>query len=230
MTKKKIQMSRMWKYFVEATAEIIEEEGIDQVTIRKVADRAGYNSATIYNYFTEISHLIFFASMKYLKPYTEEVTKNMERSTNPLEKYIFAWETFCQHSFRQPQIFHAIFIMDLGDQPGKLIHDYYEKYPADLINIPEDLKPILFERNISKRGKTILGLAVKEGLLLEEQIDDINEMSNLIWQGMLTNVINNRTSYDAEEASRTVLKFIHQIVENAKADLGSKITLNRPVE
>lgn len=41
----------MWKYFVDATAEIIEEEGVENVTIRKVADRAGYNSATIYNYF-----------------------------------------------------------------------------------------------------------------------------------------------------------------------------------
>ena len=49
----------MWKYFVDATAEIIEEEGLENVTIRKVADKAGYNSATIYNYFSEISHLLF---------------------------------------------------------------------------------------------------------------------------------------------------------------------------
>lgn len=59
MKNKEIQMGRMWKYFVDATAEIIEEEGLENVTIRKVADKAGYNSATIYNYFSEVSHLIF---------------------------------------------------------------------------------------------------------------------------------------------------------------------------
>lgn len=50
----------MWQYFIEATAAIIEEEGYDHITIRKIADKAGYNSATIYNYFSELSHLTFF--------------------------------------------------------------------------------------------------------------------------------------------------------------------------
>jgi DNA-binding transcriptional regulator YbjK len=37
----------MTSYFVNATADIIEKEGIDKVTIRKIADLAGNNSATI---------------------------------------------------------------------------------------------------------------------------------------------------------------------------------------
>ena len=102
MTNKAIQRSRMWKYFIEATVEIIETEGIHQVTIRKVADRAGYNSATIYNYFNEQSHLIFFASMKMLKSYVEDVTTNMARGQNSYEKYMLAWECMCKHSFEKP--------------------------------------------------------------------------------------------------------------------------------
>lgn len=215
MNNKKIQMSRMWKYFVDATAEIIEEEGVEQVTIRKVADRAGYNSATIYNYFSEVSHLIFFASMKFLKTYTDDVTVYMEAGKNPLEKYILSWECFCKHSYKQPQIFHAVFIMDLGDYPEKLIQDYYEIYPADLINIPDELKPILFERNMTKRGRSILEIASKDGFIKEESIDAINEMTILIWQGMLTNVLNNRRNYEFEEASRITMKYITKIINNS---------------
>ncbi|MCG3089572.1 TetR/AcrR family transcriptional regulator [Sporosarcina cyprini] len=212
MSNKKIQMSRMWKYFIEATVEVIEEEGINQVTIRKVADRAGYNSATIYNYFDEISHLVFFASMKLLKGYVEDVALYINRGKTPLEKYLLAWECFCKHSFLQPDIFHAVFIMDLGDQPEKMLEDYYEMYPADLINIPEELQPILFERSMTKRGKSLLSLAAKEGQLEENRVDDINEMTILVWQGMLTNILNNRLDYSLEDAERKTMEYIRHIV------------------
>ncbi|WP_186670835.1 TetR/AcrR family transcriptional regulator [Sporosarcina sp. BP05] len=215
MGNKKIQRSRMWKYFVDATAEIIEEEGIENVTIRKVADRAGYNSATIYNYFTEISHLIFFASMKFLKTYTDDVGSAIEKGKNPLEKYILSWECFCKHSFQQPQIFHAVFIKDLGNHPEKLLADYYEIYPSDLINFPEELKVILFERSVSKRGRSILEIAANEGFIDDANIDKVNEMTILIWQGMLTNFLNNRTTHDVEKASEITMDYITEIILNS---------------
>ena len=205
----------MWKYFVDATAEIIEEEGVENVTIRKVADRAGYNSATIYNYFTEVSHLIFFASMKFLKSYTDEVATYMQKGKDPLEKYLLAWECFCNHSFQHPDIFHAVFIMDLGEYPEKLLADYYKIYPTDLINIPEELKPVLFERNMSKRGRTILEIALKEGYIKEENVDSINELTILVWNGMFTNILNNRMKYDFKEASAITMNYISQIVLHA---------------
>ena len=215
MGNKKIQRSRMWKYFIDATAEIIEKEGIENVTIRKVADRAGYNSATIYNYFTEISHLIFFASMKFLKSYTDDVGSAIEKGRNPLEKYILSWECFCKHSFQQPQIFHAVFIMDLGNHPEKLLADYYEIYPSDLINFPEELKVILFERSVSKRGRSILEIAANEGFIDNADIDKVNEMTILIWQGMLTNLLNNRTTHEVEKASEITMAYITEIILNS---------------
>ncbi|WP_342510414.1 TetR/AcrR family transcriptional regulator [Sporosarcina sp. FSL K6-1522] len=212
MSNRKIQMARMWKYFIEATVEIIEEEGIEQVTIRKVAARAGYNSATIYNYFSEVSHLIFFASMKLLKTYTDDVPLTIQKGNSPLEKYTLAWECFCKHSFKQPSIFHAVFIMDLGDQPEKLIEHYYDMYPADLIHIPDELKPVLFERSISKRGQSLLQTAVEEQQIDDEQADHINEMTNLLWQGMLTNILNNRLNYDLQTAEQKTMQYIQKII------------------
>lgn len=219
MRNKQIQKSRMWKYFVEATAQIIEEEGIEQVTIRKVADRAGYNSATIYNYFAELSHLVFFAAMTFMKNYTKEVAERMKEGKNALDKYLIAWDCFSLHSFQQPHIFHAVFVMDLGDHPEKLLEDYYDKYPADLITIPEDIKPILLERSMTKRGLSLLSGVVKEGMLTTEQAKDINEMSNLIWQGMLVNLLNNRSSYTEEQAHTLTIQYVKKIIQAEAGDL-----------
>ena len=60
---------RIMSYFINATIELMEEEGIENLSIRKVADRAGYNSATLYHYFSNLDELELFASIKCLDEY-----------------------------------------------------------------------------------------------------------------------------------------------------------------
>ena len=90
-------------YFIDAAKQILEEEGIEAVTARKVADIAGYNSATIYNYFENLDHLMFFASMKYLKDYVLDLPEFIKNATDPVDRYIKIWECFSAHSFKNPK-------------------------------------------------------------------------------------------------------------------------------
>lgn len=202
----------MWTYFIDATEELIRTEGYQQITIRKVAEKAGYNSATIYNYFGELSHLLFFASLKFLKPYIETVTLEMKNTNDPIEKYLVAWEVFSNHSFKNPEVFHAAFLMDLGEHPESLLLHYYELYPADLLDVSEELKPALMERSIDERGRHAISHIIQAGLLNEAQAEELNELTNLIWQGMFTNVLNNRNRYSAKEAHERTIKYIREII------------------
>ncbi|WP_432355441.1 TetR/AcrR family transcriptional regulator [Sporosarcina sp. A2] len=217
MDKKKLQKSRMWKYFVEAATEIIEEEGARAVTIRKVADRAGYNSATIYNYFDEFSHLLFFSSMRLMKDYTIEVTRRMNEESNSLDQYEVAWECFCEYSFKQPDIFHSVFIRDLGENPDHLLDKYYEFYPTDIVDVPEEIRMSLLEQNVVKRGNPILRRAVDQGCLDEDKIESLNEVTILIWQGMLMSFLNNRITSSAEEAADRTMFYVREIINRLKS-------------
>lgn len=202
----------MMVYFIEATAQIIEEEGIDNVTIRKVADIAGYNSATIYNYFEELSHLILFSSMRFLKKYTDALPQYIAKSNDPLEKYLLIWECFCKFSFNQPQIYYAVFSSNLGGLPEKLIQDYYSIFPTDLVGIEEELKVMLLENNLSSRCRLSLEKCVEKGYLDKENIDSINELQFLIWQGMLTTILNKRCSYTIDEAVEVTMQYIRKAI------------------
>lgn len=215
MGRKEIQMTRMWKYFVDATAQIIEDEGIENVTIRKIADIAGYTSSTIYNYFEELSHLIFFASMRFMNPYIKELSFYMTTGENSIEKYLLSWECFCKHSFNNPQIYHAIFNADLGAKPEELLNHYFKVYQNDLTGLSDEIKPLIFEHNISKRSKAVLKNAVEEGYLDQDDSEDINNMTILIWRGMLTTILNNRRDYKHEEAVDETMKYVRKITENA---------------
>ena len=53
--------------FITSAKELIDEYGLDNITIRKIADVSGYNSATMYNYFQNLDELLIYASIDYLK-------------------------------------------------------------------------------------------------------------------------------------------------------------------
>lgn len=212
-THKEMKKARMWKYFVHAAVELIEKEGIQQVTIRKVADKAGFNSATLYNYFSEFSHLLFFASMRFMKPYTKEISEVLsQQSSSTLRHYIKAWECFTRHSFQTPDIFYAIFMMDLGEETDTLIERYYEFFPSEIVDVPVELKPILLERNMHKRGRSFLETAVVNGEISAEDADFLNDATTLIWQGMFSDVMNRRRLYTSEEATRVTLALLEKLI------------------
>lgn len=207
---KDIQTKRIMNYFISATAEIIEKEGFDKVTIRKIANKAGYNSATIYNYFEDLSHLIFFASMSMVKKYTDALPGYLEKAKTPLEKYFLIWECFCKYSFESPQIYYAVFSSNLGTHPINM-HKYYEYSPSDIVQILEsddDIRLMLLESDKSKRTLISLDECVREGYIQGVEAEKLADIHSLIWHGMLTLFINNRTTYTVDQAAEVTLNHI----------------------
>ncbi len=86
---------------------LLKRKASKKVTIRKVAKIAGYNSATIYNYFDNCNQLIFFASIRFMEDYVKEMPEYIAQGDNELEKLILMWECFCYHSFKKPKIYYA---------------------------------------------------------------------------------------------------------------------------
>ncbi|MYL40439.1 TetR/AcrR family transcriptional regulator [Virgibacillus salexigens] len=222
--KKKIQRARMWRYFLDAAAEIIEEEGIDNITIRKIADRAGYTSSTAYNYFKDLSHLVFFAAMRFTTTYIEELPAYMEKGNNTVEKWLYSWECFCKHSFEQPEIYAILFMDNLGAIPEDLLEDYYSIYEDDLIGLPEQIKSIIMEQNFSKRSALYIENAVEEEFIDREDIDYIADVTLMVWKGMMSTFMNHRRNYSKEQAvERTICYVYESVMRTVKPDKRVKI-------
>ena len=92
--RKQMYRQQTMGYFINAALEIIEEEGIDSLSIRKTAEKAGYNSATLYHYFSDFEELRIFSAMKYLEQYAKDLPAYLEPVTRPLERYLKNWECF----------------------------------------------------------------------------------------------------------------------------------------
>ncbi|AKL94243.1 transcriptional regulator [Clostridium aceticum] len=211
--KKEIQKRRIMSYFIEATNKVIEEEGIEAITVRKVADLAGYNSATMYNYFENLDHLIFFASMKYLKEYAIELPEYIKGAEDSLDKYLRIWKCFCTHSYNNPKIYQLIFFEKFCDSLRDSIKEYYNIFPEELGEQPEELLPMLLKQNIPERNLPLLKTCAKDGFLQDEYLDEVNEMTLVIYQGMFTRVLKNQVDYSIDVAVDKTLLYIKKTIE-----------------
>ncbi|MCY0898092.1 MAG: TetR/AcrR family transcriptional regulator [Firmicutes bacterium] len=212
MTNRDLQKARIRRYFIEAARQIIERDGIQGVTIRKVADIAGYNSATLYNYFPDLSHLIFFAAMTFVKQYTDDLPHYIAQANNALDEYLLIWECFCKHSFSQPEIYHALFEANLGPLPEDMVNSYYRLWPEDLENVPKELLPMVLESNLSKRAEISLKKCVDEGFVKAELVPEVNELVVTIYRGMFSLFFNNRTKYTVAEATAKTCQYIRAVI------------------
>ncbi|QZY53574.1 TetR/AcrR family transcriptional regulator [Crassaminicella profunda] len=216
MNKKIIQKKRMLRYFVEATHQVIEKEGIDHVTIRKVADLAGYNSATLYNYFKNLDHLIFFASIKYLKEYALNLPYYIENAKNAMDTYLGIWECFCYYSFQKPKRYYALFFDKHHDLTQNTIKEYYEIFSYELDEHFKNILPMFLKQDIYDRNMIILEPCASEGFVKADYLKEINEMTILIYQGMLLKIINEQTDLPIDEMVENTLKYIKQIIQSYK--------------
>jgi len=209
---KEIQRARMWRYFIDAATEVIEKDGIDYFNVRKIADKAGFTSSTVYNYFKDLSHLKFFTAMRYTADYLDDLPSYLEKGNNTVESWLYVWECFCKHSFENPEIYSVIFMDNLGFIPEELLEHYYHIYQNDLIGLPDEIRDIIVEQDFSKRSALYIQSAVDEGFIEQKNVHFIADVTLLIWKGMINSVINQRRKYSKEEATQKTLFYVYQSV------------------
>ena len=198
-------------YFINATEELIEEEGIEGVTLRKVADRAGYNSATLYNYFENLDHLILYAAMRNIKDYALALNTYLIDARNAMDIFLKVWECFCDYAYDKPEIYNAIFFPNLEKHFEDYVAEYYEFFPEDMVSNDENISTMLLKRDINKRGETTVFACVEEGYILPDDASKLNDMTLLIFAGMLKRALSHKVSYD--DARNITMDYIKIIVE-----------------
>lgn len=206
-TKKEIQTERMIRYFVEAAWEIEDTEGADAITARKVADKAGYNVATLYHYFDDLDHLLAFASLRHLREYALALPKYAEGITDPLLLYMKTWECFNYYGFLNPLMYKKLFFGKFTYQYNSSLKLYYEIFPEQLPKDGLRFYPMLHERELHKRDYTCLLGSAEAGYIPMDKVKTISDMNVLIFRGMLDRLTEPEAEYSPEEAAKLVTNY-----------------------
>lgn len=207
---------RIMSYFINATIELMEKEGIENLTIRKVAEQAKYNSATLYHYFSNLDELELFASVKCLDEYMRETPMNKIEGKDFREWYLEQWRCFCRHAFQRPRIFNFLFFSPEGTQNlNEVFRRYYEIYPNEKVAKTEDYEEFLKEGDFFKRNEVLLRVVIGESdyEIAEQQIKELNEMSVLIFRGMLAIMRSDKEKPTVETAVEKTVRYLDKVLE-----------------
>ncbi|CAG7585833.1 TetR/AcrR family transcriptional regulator [Peptoniphilus senegalensis] len=203
-------------YFIEATEELMKEDDIDKISIRKIAKRAGYNSATLYYYFDDLEHLILFASIRYLREYTTALAKKIKPTMTTLEKYRTVYETFNYYAFRSPVIFHNMFFGKYSHKLLNVIKEYYDIFPDDLEGHEDLLKNLLKQGNMYYRDKQIVDELVKEGNVDTNKVDITLKILINVHQSYVYEAMIQGDKLDLESQEKSFLEIFDYLLVNAK--------------
>lgn len=209
---KKIQQKRMIIYFLDSAIEIINEDGFKGVSLRKVADRAGYNSATLYNYFESLDHLLFFASLNYLKEYINSIEDYIKYSRSSMDNYLSIWFCFIDFSFEQPEVYSTLFFTKLQREQEYYVEQYYEYFPLDISEYPLEIQEMLKGVQIQERSRILLQPAINDGLLTEEDSIIMDDIIVCVYETLLGKV--RRGSLPCEQAKLDARRFILRIIRD----------------
>ena len=216
MDKLNIKKRRVMMYFIEATQELILNEGIENLSIKKIADTAGYNTATIYNYFEDLEELILYSSIDYLKIYLKDLKSEIKSNMKAIEMYETIYKVFVHHSFEKPEIFHTLFFGKYSYKLEKIIKKYYEIFPDDITGQTDITKSVLVEGNIHNRDLPVIKQMIKEGSILEEEAPYIMEAIVRIHQSYLENILQQREKISLEEHEIKFFKIFDFLLKRKK--------------
>ena len=216
MDKLNIKKRRVMMYFIEATQELILNEGIENLSIKKIADTAGYNTATIYNYFEDLEELILYSSIDYLKIYLKDLKSEINSNMKAIEMYETIYKVFVHHSFEKPEIFHTLFFGKYSYKLEKIIKKYYEIFPDDITGQTDITKSVLVEGNIHNRDLPVIKQMIKEGSILEEEAPYIMEAIVRIHQSYLENILQQREKISLEEHKIKFFKVFNFLLKRNK--------------
>ena len=163
-----IKRKRVMILFIEAAEKMLRESGLASVSIRKVASEVGYNSATLYNYFEDLEHLILFASVRYLREYVASLQKALTDDMSAYDKYRTIYRCFNAYAFKEPEIFHNMFFGKHSDLLGDVLRTYYQElFPQELQGLSPKMKQMLQLGTMYERDAIMMRELIAEGYLTD---------------------------------------------------------------
>lgn len=209
---KEMQRNRVMSDFINATNKLIRKDGIENISLRKVANLAGYNSATLYNYFENLDHLIFFGAMKYLNKYTRSLSNYLKESENSMDRFLKVWEHFCNYAYSEPQIYNAIFFPNLNKEISHYMNKYYEFFPEELKDNNIIIQKMLITSDLDDRSMILLENCLSEGYLEAKDTPILNDIILIIFEGMFNRILNDKITY--KDAMENTMNYFKLTIKN----------------
>jgi AcrR family transcriptional regulator len=174
--------TRTKMYFIEAAKEMIESRGVESVSVRNIADAAGFSYPTLYNYFNDLNELLWETKGFMILELVETMRQKMSYQAEDMEEVKRGFKAYIQYYLDHPNIFKFFYQYPLQKPEGKSEDsptepDYGAMWTESFQGIVRSGR--LAQKDIEAAAKTLI-YAIHGMLMLSfSNNGDLSEAANL---------------------------------------------------
>lgn len=175
--------------YIQIATRILEEEGIDALSIRRVAKEAGCTSAVLYRHFENKDHLLMLASVKFLIPYIQELLFQSSRTDiSSIQIDLILWKRFIDEAFHNRVYYDQLFFGEQSEMLSECIYEYYRLFSDDNEKFDGYTASIVMNSNLRERELIRLRRAANEKLITLDNAKLLSRLSTAVFNGMFKQV------------------------------------------
>ena len=211
--------------FVIATYELMNEVGLQNLTVRDVAKRVGCTAAALYKHFESFDYLISLAAIRALGNYPTELLALARYNSDPLTIEQQGWRCFCDYAFDDPQVFLHLFWGPLSDRFGEILDEYLQMFPPLYSKGVEGTEYYtrhnlaMSKGSLRQRDFYWLEQAAEQGLITMEDAEYVSKVGEHIAHSML---MNHASHHQDEESTARAKEECNELID--KLISGCRIT------
>lgn len=107
--KKAMKSNRVKSYFLQSAKDIVVNEGAESITVRKIADAAGYSYGTIYHYFADLNELLFEVKQIMIVDVMGVMNQHPEKERYSIEDIKMQNHMFVDYFIENPNIYNFFY-------------------------------------------------------------------------------------------------------------------------
>ena len=199
------------KDYVVKASQIIEQEGIGAISIRRLSREMGCSTTTMYRHFRNLDELLFYAVLGKLNTYIENLNRCVSGWKTIWDMHFCIWEQYAKQAFLRPEAFDLLFFNNIGTELGDALKEYYEMFPETIVDTPPIIQHMLELPGYYERDYCILQKLVDQQVMSRQTARKINHIECNLYLGYFKSVMHSHLS--EEQKLRLVEQFLTEIRE-----------------
>lgn len=189
------------KQYVVAAHQIIREDGLPALTIRRLGRDLNCNTANLYRYFESLEQLTMYAALPYLRNYLMEVVALLDAEDDCVKRYFGVWDCFCNHAFANAAAFDMLFFGKYQSTLYLVMRDYYTMFPEEVDGLGS-MRTIFLQGDFDYRDYLFLDDIVRHNRMEEHDAVMLNRVMINMYKGFFKKVLDLELAPTEQKAER----------------------------
>ncbi len=122
----KLKSEQVKQSFIRAAKEMVLNEGITNLSVRKIAKETGYSYATIYHYFSDLNALLFAVKEELIRDMVASLMTEETGSYQTVDDLKRANRAYAQYYLDRPNVYQFFYAYRFENEPSPNYDDQFQ--------------------------------------------------------------------------------------------------------